>query len=767
MKNLNAVTILSLRPRYFGKTLFLSTLSSYYDIKNKGNRFKQLFGDLYIGKTPTELAVSFLVLELNFAGLYTSRTYDIFDEDFHENLNRDFLKFIYKYQQELGDFFYEYNKKKKKNALSNFKELLNAVEFSGNKLYICIDEYDASINEALKNDAILKPFIAHQKKEVYIVQRAQSKVELMESSFKQFYSKLKDACNKNLARVFQTGVTPVIMANIDEDLTLGKEFWDLYGFKKSEVELLLDNALGLSPDVKRGIMEWLKEENDGYFFNPKQTEELLNAVEFSGNKLYICIDEYDASINEALKNDAILKPFIAHQKKEVYIVQRAQSKVELMESSFKQFYSKLKDACNKNLARVFQTGVTPVIMANIDEDLTLGKEFWDLYGFKKSEVELLLDNALGLSPDVKRGIMEWLKEENDGYFFNPKQTEGIFNPAHILYCIKKLMGNKKDIDNDNQDTSIIIKKLLEFPSDPQTLPSQTTLDLIVNNPLGKSILTEALNQCPLKLKKDIEQRFRLSNIYELATDRIPLLSFMFYTGALTYKPRSPGSLKYELQIPNRIAKREFIAEALKIYNWKEEDLISVRRCLQTLEGEDNIEPLCRFIEKTLLEPLKDNSVVHSNEEALKQTFMNAFILTHNADIEPEFQVSDFSGKAIDLVKTSTEERIAIEFGNIKIGDIDFNDDLRNWQKATQVSLSLLKKSEDEILDLKTIDFKTSNRNSPNFITIRKLLDNKIKQCNDYLSALKKRDDKKLKSMFIVLRVGLHRLISRRVYCFDE
>ncbi|RHZ81374.1 hypothetical protein Glove_120g228 [Diversispora epigaea] len=606
IESLNAKAILSLCPRRFGKTLFLSTLSSYYDIKNKG-RFKQLFGDLYIGNKPTPLASSFLVLDLNFSGLRTDSTYEIFVEDFYESLNADFSRFMYRYEQELGSRFYDFNIKCKKNALTNFKDILYAVELSGHKLYVCIDEYDAGMNEALKNETILR------------------------------------------------------------SLTVRNE----------------------------------NNENN---------------------------ENEDASV-----------------------------KIESIDNSFKQFYSRLKSACNMGIARVFQVGVTPVALAeftsgfNISKDIAIREGFWDLYGFKKSEIELLLDNALGLS-DVKGEIIEWLKEENDGYFFNPEQTEGIFNPARVLYCIEMMMERKKKlVDNDYQNTSTLIKKLLRFPSDPQTLPSQTTLELIVNNPLGKSILTEALDQRPLKLKKNIEQRFRLTNIRELATDRTPLLSFMFYTGALTYKPGSAGSLEYELQIPNHIAKREFIAEALKIYNWKEEDPISVRKCLQILEGEDNIEPLCRFIEKVLLEPLKDNSVVYSNEEVLKQTFMNTFILTYREDIEPEFQVLNFDRKAIDLIKKGAEERIAIEFGNIKIGDINFGENLKDWKKATKVSLSLLEKSEDEILDLETVDFKTSNRYNPNLITIRKFLNDKIDKCNVYLTELKNRNDVKLKSMFIVLR----------------
>ncbi|CAG8777099.1 5229_t:CDS:2, partial [Dentiscutata heterogama] len=64
-------------------------------------------------------------------------------------------------------------------------------------------------------------------------------------------------------------------------------------------------------------------------------------------------------------------------------------------------------------------------------DLALREEFWNLYGFKKSDVELLLDNAFGngFLFDAKEGVIKWLKEEFGGYFFNPDQPEGVFNTA--------------------------------------------------------------------------------------------------------------------------------------------------------------------------------------------------------------------------------------------------------------------------------------------------------------------------------------------------
>ncbi|CAG8482700.1 11291_t:CDS:2 [Ambispora gerdemannii] len=477
IEGLDVRAILSLRPRRFGKTLFLSTLSSYYDVKNKGDRFEQLFGDFYIGKNPTPLASSFLVLRLNFSGLRTNSTFEVFEEDFHKILNVDMTKFMCRYRHELKNYYQVLNKKE--SALVNFKELLNAVELSEHKF--------------------------------------SSRTEAIKSSFKQFYSRLKSACDAGIAYVFQTGVTPIVVAE-------------------------------------------------------------------------------------------------------------------------------------------FTSGF------NISEDLALNKKNWDI-------------------PDnIKEELITWLKNENDGYFFHPRQPERIFNTARVLYCIRKFLEQKEESDN-SWNSLTTHDALLNFPSDPQTLPSQISLDLIVNNPLGKSILTEALSRHPLESKDGIAQRFRLINIRELATDRTQLLSFMFYIGAITYQPSL--STKHYFRIPDHLTEREFIREALKIYDWKD-DLIPVRSFLQILEADNNIEPLCRFIENTLLKPLKGNSIVYSNEEALKQAFMDAMILNLHAGIEPEFQVPT-------------------EVDNIQMKKIILDGASGRWQDATKVSRSLLEKSEEIILGLKIDD----------------------------------------------------------------
>jgi len=58
--------LIFIRPRRFGKSLFLSMLETYYDCNLK-DQFKELFGELWIGSHPTPLQGEFQVLTLDFS----------------------------------------------------------------------------------------------------------------------------------------------------------------------------------------------------------------------------------------------------------------------------------------------------------------------------------------------------------------------------------------------------------------------------------------------------------------------------------------------------------------------------------------------------------------------------------------------------------------------------------------------------------------------------------------------------------------------------
>jgi len=68
LESLNEKYLIFLRPRRFGKSLFLSTLQYYYD-ENSKDEFDTLFDDTYIGKNPTPLKSSYRVLFFEFSGI--------------------------------------------------------------------------------------------------------------------------------------------------------------------------------------------------------------------------------------------------------------------------------------------------------------------------------------------------------------------------------------------------------------------------------------------------------------------------------------------------------------------------------------------------------------------------------------------------------------------------------------------------------------------------------------------------------------------------
>ena len=74
-------TLIFIRPRRFGKSLFISMMQAYYD-KAMAGRFDELFGDLWVGKHPTPLRNRYQVMYFDYsrAGGTIERLEDNFDE---------------------------------------------------------------------------------------------------------------------------------------------------------------------------------------------------------------------------------------------------------------------------------------------------------------------------------------------------------------------------------------------------------------------------------------------------------------------------------------------------------------------------------------------------------------------------------------------------------------------------------------------------------------------------------------------------------------
>jgi hypothetical protein len=91
LESLNESFLIFLRPRRFGKSLFLSTLQYYYD-ENSANEFDKIFNNTYIGKNPTPLKNSYKILFFEFSGIEVDgeikTTYHDYTKNIQSGVNR-------------------------------------------------------------------------------------------------------------------------------------------------------------------------------------------------------------------------------------------------------------------------------------------------------------------------------------------------------------------------------------------------------------------------------------------------------------------------------------------------------------------------------------------------------------------------------------------------------------------------------------------------------------------------------------------------------
>jgi len=244
--------VMFLRPRRFGKTLFLAILDAYYNVQFKDD-FDLLFKDTYIHTHKTKEAGSYYVLSFNFSVI------DV------RNVNYSFLHHI---ELEVNSFIKRYSLDIKIDENSSLETLSNILKYFKNdqnkNLYILIDEYDHFANRLLLQD----------RKEYLDV------VSQKEAVFKQFFTVLKAGTSGNNApikRMFITGVTPMTMYdvtsrfNIGRNISLNSAFNEMLGLTEAEVKEMMEYF-----NVPSKYFELAKEWYDNYQFSKKNDSKIFN-----------------------------------------------------------------------------------------------------------------------------------------------------------------------------------------------------------------------------------------------------------------------------------------------------------------------------------------------------------------------------------------------------------------------------------------------------------------------------------------------------------
>ncbi|MCP4609744.1 MAG: AAA family ATPase [Planctomycetes bacterium] len=248
-----------LRPRRFGKTLFLSTLWHYYDIRFK-DAFEELFSKLTIGENPTPLRNSYQILFMEFSGI------SIKDE---ESIERDFA---FEVSERLRSFLetYQYpaeaihRVEAQSSPASMMKAFLGIVKDAN--IYLLIDEYDHFANAVLGEDQEL--FCATVGKGGFV---------------RAFYETVKTATMEGIVdRLFITGVTSITLDsmtsgfNIGKNLSLSKEFNQAMGFTRQEVINMISPLVDLCELDKSEVMATLSTWYNGYLFSSRAEDKVYN-----------------------------------------------------------------------------------------------------------------------------------------------------------------------------------------------------------------------------------------------------------------------------------------------------------------------------------------------------------------------------------------------------------------------------------------------------------------------------------------------------------
>lgn len=205
-----------IRPRRFGKSIFLSMLYSYYDCA-QSHKFQSLFGNLWIGQHPTPLQGKYQVLFLDFSQI--TGNIDKLETKFNSYLSINLDAFVRQYSE------YYQAEMEEILAQEDFEEkmelIFKAAKAHQYHLYLIIDEYDNFTNVILNERG----------ENVYHA------ITHADGFYRDVFKKFKG----NFERIFMMGVSPVTLDDVTSGFNIGwnisikPEFDEMLGFSTTDV----------------------------------------------------------------------------------------------------------------------------------------------------------------------------------------------------------------------------------------------------------------------------------------------------------------------------------------------------------------------------------------------------------------------------------------------------------------------------------------------------------------------------------------------------
>ena len=318
----------------------------------------------------------------------------------------------------------------------------------------------------------------------------------------------------------------------------------------------------------------------------------------TGEYLYVIIDEYDHFANEILTRD-----------KEAF--KDITSTAEGHEGLIKRFYALLKkyyrDDYKGSIDRFFITGVSSVSLDsvtsgfNIATNISSKTKFNEMIGFTHDELSELIDETVDFSllPGItKEQLMQIMEENFDGYSFDKKAKEKLFNSNLCLAYIERLIS-EGEAPYLNE---------ISLNDDAGKLNGMLSL---CEDDVREKIVQAMFNKEPIVATLPDKMNLNQSDLF----DREQTVSLLYHLGYLTIDPeatKEEGITSFV--IPNKVYEKLFLDYCRQAIGYREDfskDLSSM------FEDSADISPLLETITEQIETKLNPQSLGKFTEMALQ------------------------------------------------------------------------------------------------------------------------------------------------------
>ena len=385
---------------------------------------------------------------------------------------------------------------------------------------------------------------------------------------------------------------------------------------------------------------------DFYINDDYEAEDILDDIfkafyiQKPKEKIYVIIDEYDHFANE------LLGFYPEHFRNLVSKNGRV-----------RKWYEVLKEGTETVIDRIFITGVAPITLDSLTSGFNIGKDisqdvrFNDMMGFTKKELVEIFNNQ-EISIEEQEKILSIMKENYDGYKFNIKAENQIYNSNMCLYFLSEYIWSRKVPD-----------KLIDM-----NIASDYSK-------IGKMLdLCKGENRLEI-LQKTIQGEPIVSNIVEkfnpaIEFNETDMISMLYYLGYLTISGELVGIPN--LTIPNKVMKEIYADYFMQLMNQEAEfriDNSMNQEILVQLAKEGRIDKIVEVL-RIYLNNLSNRDLIKFDEKYIKLIFYCIAMSINSYSTKSEMEVNRNYPDILLVPRDRTKgyKAIMVEFKYIKKGE---------------------------------------------------------------------------------------------------